>query len=132
MSELGTLLERKRREARDTVLGYKAEVAASGFFDTQEDTVLISGRAFELARGEKMSDDIKRTRNEAGAAAAADRTATRIKQARDETEHCRDPAWSRRAAAANLYAAAFKARVRPLWKRRAIAKSRTPRKRCGT
>ena len=53
VEELENILEEKRREFRETILGWDATVCSNGFVDTTQGAVLTSSRALNLARLKK-------------------------------------------------------------------------------
>ena len=129
VEELQKIMEAKRRECRDNLLGWNTKIAASGFVDTAQGAVLISEQALMLAREKRAKDNAKKRIAEKRAAAVYERSVERCHRMRQEAAQLRDGALRRRAALFGLSVVAFRQQLRPLWKKRLIAKQKASARR---
>eukprot|EP00171_Calliarthron_tuberculosum_P006070 IDg6070t1 len=132
VEEIRALYEEKTRAARAAVLGSDARVLSCGYLDTSNGLVLTSARAMELAR-KKMQHDKARRKEKEMATLRKDLNAARRKHAEKvDIDLRRQASWRIRAFLAGVPENMFRASVRPLAERRAIAKLRTASRRQAT
>ena len=122
-------METKRRECRDHLLGWDTKMAASGFVGTVESAALSSEQALMLVREKRGKDEAKKKIVEKRAAAVYDRSVVRIHRMRQEAAQLLDGALRRRAALSGVSLVAFRQKLRPLWKKRLIAKRKASARR---
>eukprot|EP00171_Calliarthron_tuberculosum_P002526 IDg2526t1 len=129
---LQMLYEQKREAVRTSILGDDAKVGQCGFLDTTNGLVLTSARSMELVRAKFKADTDRRRAKEVSDNLRAVKASRRDAARRTQNEKMRNAVWAARARMAGMPEDEFRASVRPLAQRRAIARLRTSLRRTNT
>lgn len=128
-SELIVMLEQKRTEVRKSIFGAHVSVLRHGYVDTTRGAVLTSDKALQIAQVKAIADKERRDNERL----AAERRSIRDAALRDRRKKNRLQlerlVAERRAAAAGMTVDVYRAQLRSLKSRRAIARLRALEKR---
>ena len=119
------LMEAKRMEIRDTVIGANAKILHSGHLDTTEGLVLTSANALALAQEKWARVALKKVVSEERANRVAMDRARGSAKSKKEFYRFHSAGLQRRARKAGLSVEAFNANVRSIEERRAVVRRRT-------
>ena len=116
------LLEQKRRQAREGILGAELSVLRTGFVDTSRGAVLTSPEALAIAKRKADSDEKKREAEHIALNRRAARQAAQDAQRKKQRAREFEFVCARRASLAHMSVGVFKAQLRSLKERRAVAR----------